>query len=135
MKTLKILFLTLVTMICTSTASAQTEKEVYSLCQAQGFNCTSGLLLPITVVNWGQGTWVEFSLDNLGGCPESATFTIYSRNDFAGRQLITTLKFGEKNSQVFMPMQWSMVFFAQSDDITGCTDLALNMYVVRPTRR
>jgi len=129
MKALKILFLVVAVTLCAGLATAQVNKEVYALCTGDGTDC----IFSVATVNWGQDTYVEITIDADVGCPINATYNVVARNPGAATgSLITTLSIKNVRSQVFIPQQWYQLWAVEASDITGCTGLVINLYVVRP---
>jgi len=132
MKALRILFLTVAVTCFAGLATAQQDKEVYVLCSGNGTDC----LNVVQTVNWGQGTYVEVTIDSAGGCPVNATYNVIARNTSAVTgSIVATISTNNVRSQVFIPQQWYPEWFVEASDITGCTSLEINLYVVRPPLR
>ena len=110
-------------------AQGQLAKETYALCTG------AGVCALVTPGKWGLGTKTEYSLDRNVGCPANATYSVGGGN--AGGQIshnITILSATNLTSDTLVDGNWYPTLFVTASDITGCTDLRVNLWVERPTR-
>ena len=132
MKALRILLLTVAGMCFAGLATAQQNKEVQFLCSTTGADCN----IAQAAVNWGQDTYVEFSIKDTTGCPDEATYQVIARNANSSVDIpIVILSLDGIRSQVFLPLQWYRDWLVEPSDLTGCTSLVIVMHIVRPPSR